>query len=114
MDQFVPFSLLGIAAFWAKPWFSCTWAAQILAGNCFLPYHCTRFYGKDETVFKKISKICVLDFFPERNFILWIFLSGMGFLFLFLDFHFRNRIISFWIFFFLECIIFNSGFFCPK
>ena len=43
--------------------------------------------------------MCSGYFFLERNFILRIFLSGMDFLFLFPDFHFRNTIISFSDFF---------------
>jgi len=71
--------------------------------------------------------MCSGYFFLERNFILRIFLSGMDFLFLFPDFHFRNTIISFPDFFsgmyyfsipdfFVrnKILIFVSGFLFPK
>jgi len=45
--------------------------------------------GKDETVLKIFfQNMCFGYFFLERNFILWIFLSGIDFLFLFPDFYF--------------------------
>jgi len=85
-------------------------------GNCFL-HHITApdLSGKDETVLKKnFQNMCSGYFFPERNFILRIFLFGIDFLFLFPDFYFRNTIISFPDFFFQNVLFFNSGFFCPK
>ena len=88
----------------------------IVNGNCFL-YHITApdSSGKDETILKKnFRNMCSGFFFPERNFILWIFLSGMSFSFLFPDFYFRNTIISFLDFFFQNVLFINSGFFCPE
>ena len=85
-------------------------------GNCFL-HHITApdSSGKDETILKKnFRNMCSGFFFPERNFILRIFLSGMSFSFLFLDFYFRNTIISFPDFFFQNVLFINSRFFCPK
>ena len=84
--------------------------------------------GKDETILKKnFRNICSGFFFPERNFILRVFLSGMSFSFLFPDFYFRNTIISFPDFFsrmyylsipdfFVQNRILNfvSGFLFPK
>ena len=58
--------------------------------------------------------MCSGYFFLERNFILRIILSGIDFLFLFLDFYFRNTIISFPDFFFSECIIFQFWIFLSE
>jgi len=70
---------------------------------------------KDETILKKnFQNMCSGFFFPERNFILRIFLSKMSFSFLFPDFYFRNTIISFPDFFFHNVLFINSGFFCPE
>ena len=91
------------------------WAIPFRRGNCFL-HHITApdSSGIDETVLKQnFWNICSGFFYPERNFILRIFFI-QSFSFLFLDFHFWNRIISFLDFFFPKCIIFNFEFFCPK
>ena len=85
-------------------------------GNCFL-HHITApdSSEKDETILKKnFRNMCSGFFFPERNFILRIFLSGISFSFLFPDFYFRNTIISFPNFFFQNVLFINSGFFCPE
>jgi len=85
-------------------------------GNCFL-HHITApdFSKKDETVLKKnFQNMCSGFFLPEWNFILRTFLSRMGFLLLFPDFHFRNTIISFLDFFFWNVLFSIPNFFCPK